>query len=353
MIRYLQGNLLRAEAEALVNTVNTVGVMGKGIALQFKEMFPENFTRYAQAVKDNEIRTGQMFVFLENTIEGPKWIINFPTKQQWFAPSRYNWIEEGLVHLVEIIQEKKIKSIAIPPLGCGNGKLDWSKVKGMMEAKLGVLEEVDVQIFTPNEKVREILAAENKPQKAKLTTARAELLYLLFHFEASGEESSLFIANKLAYFLQRLGDKQLKLQFQKHHYGPYSNQVDHLMYALNGTFIDGLEQRTAKPFERLQLKYSCLSEVQDYVKTQLSPEQQSRLSLLLQMIDGFQSPLSMEALASVDAILQEDPFADEEMVFNKISNWNDRKKQLFSQHHIHVALKRINKFRKELGYQLP
>lgn len=350
MIRYVNGNLLTAEAEALVNTVNTVGVMGKGIALQFKEMFPENFTRYVRAVKEGRVETGKMFVSQENTIHGSKWIINFPTKEKWFAPSKYEWVEEGLKDLVRVIQENEIKSIAIPPLGCGNGRLNWTKVKGLLENYLSDLKGIDVQIYSPNQQVRQILEKEGKNKQAKLTPARAELLYALYHYEASGEEASLFVANKLAYFLQRLGDKQLKLKFQRHHYGPYSNQVDHLLYALNGTFLVGLEQRTAKAFDRLPLLYSKFQEVENFVNEELLDEDRVRLQSLIQLIDGFQSPLSMEVLATVDTILSENPAFDEPAVFEAIQKWSNRKKEIFSQHQISVAIERINSFKSQLGY---
>lgn len=349
MIRFVTGNLLEADAEALVNTVNTVGVMGKGIALQFKEAYPENFVEYARAVKQGKVVTGKMFVYQVQRLVGNKIIVNFPTKQQWFAPSRYIWIESGLIDLVDIIKKHEIKSIAIPPLGCGNGRLQWEKVKSLMEKYLTPLKEVDIQIFSPNKQVREILEKENAPKPAKLTPARAELLYLLFMYETSGEETSLFIANKLSYFLQRMGDTQLKLKFKRHLYGPYSNQVDHLMYALNGTFIKGLEQRTAKAFDPLRLDYSKYPVVREFVEKQLNSNDKDRLNALHSLIQGFESPLSMEALATVDSILQEHPKYSAEDIYGAIQNWNDRKKKLFTMHHIRVALTRLREYDSELG----
>jgi O-acetyl-ADP-ribose deacetylase (regulator of RNase III) len=119
MITFTQGNLLEARAEALVNTVNTVGVMGKGIALMFKERFAENFHRYATACKTREVRTGKMFITEVHELDGPRWIVNFPTKQHWRDDSRIEWIIEGLQDLRRFLIENKVKSIAIPPLGAG------------------------------------------------------------------------------------------------------------------------------------------------------------------------------------------------------------------------------------------
>lgn len=137
MIRFTKGNLLTANAEALVNTVNTVGVMGKGIALQFKEEFPENFAIYADACKSGELMPGKLLITNEKNRAGEeKTIINFPTKLNWRNPSKYEYIRDGLAELVKAISERKITSIAIPPLGCGNGGLKWEIVKGMIEEAL-------------------------------------------------------------------------------------------------------------------------------------------------------------------------------------------------------------------------
>ncbi len=128
MIKFTSGNLLKADVDAVVNTVNTVGVMGKGIALMFKEAFPANFAAYSEACKAKELVTGSMFVTENLQLMGPRWIINFPTKTHWRVNTRLEWVESGLIDLVKVIQERDIKSIAIPPLGCGNGGLEWSAV---------------------------------------------------------------------------------------------------------------------------------------------------------------------------------------------------------------------------------
>ena len=120
-MKFITGNLLSAQAQALVNTVNTVGVMGKGIALQFKEKYPVNFKLYEKASKRGEMQIGKMLVVKEQILDGEKLIINFPTKTEWYKKSQYSYVEEGLKDLVNVIGEYQIKSIAIPPLGCGNG----------------------------------------------------------------------------------------------------------------------------------------------------------------------------------------------------------------------------------------
>ena len=167
MIHYLTGNLLDSEAQALVNTINTVGVMGKGIALQFKNIFPNNFKIYATACKNKEVKVGKLLITEEETLmKGKKLIINFPTKTNWQLPSEYSYIEAGLAELVKEIHEKEIKSIAIPPLGSGNGGLDWNRVKVILEKYLTVLN-CEVYIYEPNTIIQEVL----KKERVKLTPA--------------------------------------------------------------------------------------------------------------------------------------------------------------------------------------
>ena len=149
MIRYTKGNILEAEAEALVNTVNCVGIMGRGIALQFKESFPENFKAYAAACARGAVEPGRMFMFDTGELTLPRYIINFPTKRHWRGKSRVEDIESGLVALVGEIRLRGIRSIAIPPLGSGLGGLDWADVRPRIEAALGYLTGVRVLVYEP------------------------------------------------------------------------------------------------------------------------------------------------------------------------------------------------------------
>jgi O-acetyl-ADP-ribose deacetylase (regulator of RNase III) len=319
-------------------------VMGKGIALQFREAFPENYKLYRQAVNRGDVVIGKMFVYRSAQLDGTRYIINFPTKEEWFRPSSYAYIEEGLKDLVRVIQLSGIKSVAIPPLGCGHGGLDWKIVKTMIEQAMSSLPEVEVVLYEPDAKVNEILAAQGSDKETKLTPARAMMLYLLFYYEALGEQASLFAANKLSYFLQQFGEKQLKLRFVR----PYSSQVDHLMYALNGKYLSGLEQRSAKAFDPLRLNYAALEEVQQFLQSQLNPSEQDRIRRVAEFIDGFASPLALEALASVYSILEEYPDWNEDQVFGQIQEWSARKKNIFSRPQIDAAYKHLQQFRHQL-----
>ncbi|MFD1628948.1 macro domain-containing protein [Pseudopedobacter beijingensis] len=348
-MKFKKGNLLEAQTEALVNTVNTVGVMGKGIALQFKETFPNNFKVYKAACKNGELTPGKLLVVKDHTLEGEKLIINFPTKTEWFKKSKYEYVESGLQELARLITDTGIKSIAIPPLGCGNGGLDWNKVKPMMENHLGGLQHVDVIVYEPNEQVKQLLKNQTLQKDTKLTPAKALLLYAMFYYDSLGENTSLFVANKLAYFLQRLGESSLnKLKFEAYHYGPYSVQVEHIIHNLNGKFIKGLEQMQAKAFEPLELQYDSLKEVSDYVKRELSPSQHSIIKKMIKLIDGYQSALSLEILASVDFIRKENPGIDLANAKIKVKDWSSRKDKLFKDKYIDIAWNHLEKYKKQL-----
>lgn len=147
MISYAHGNLLDTEAEALVNAVNTAGIMGKGIALMFKERLPENFVAYAEACKAGRVRTGSMFVTRVDEPRGARWIINFPTKQHWRNPSKLEWVRDGLADLREVVEERKIRSIALPRLGCGLGGLNWEDVRPLIESAIGDLDDVEIVVY--------------------------------------------------------------------------------------------------------------------------------------------------------------------------------------------------------------
>lgn len=342
MIEFKTGDLLQTSAEALVNTVNTVGVMGKGIALQFKIRFPKNYKIYKDACKKGEFKTGQVLVVKDGDLMDQKWVINFPTKAHWKSPSKYEYIAEGLKSLVEAIKEHKIKSIAIPPLGCGNGGLDWSRVKQMMTEALSE-SEAQIIIFEPSSEIKAILQKEEQKGEAKLTPARAMLLYLMFQYESTGEQSSLFVANKLAYFLQRSGEN-LRLKFEPHHYGPYAVQLNHVLLNLNGTFVKGMEQNLAKPFEPLILEYSKLETVQNFIENELTFEQKQRLKDVVKLISRFESTFSLELLATVDYIISNMDAHSVDAVMDSIKKWSNRKSDLFDQKSVSIAFDRLKDY---------
>ena len=348
-MHFTRGNILDSEAQALVNTVNTVGIMGKGIALQFKERFPLNYKAYQKACKEGLVKIGTMFVFRETDLDGEKVIINFPTKQEWFRKSQYNYIEEGLKDLVRVIKEQEINSIAIPPLGCGHGGLNWEKVKALITKHLHQLHGVKIYIYEPGNEFKEILQNKQPNEEAKLTPARAMLLYSLFRYEKYGENATVFTANKLAYFLQLSGE-QLKLKFEPYIFGPYSPQVEKVLYTLNGKYLKGLEQLSNKPFEPLELNYERLPEINEYIDRNLNYEQKDRLKRLFEITMGFESALSLEVLASVDFLLRKDPRLEPDDLTDKIRNWNTRKKNLIKKEHVSFAYQHLKEYGSTLEF---
>jgi len=307
MMKFTQGNLLEAPAEALVNTVNTVGVMGKGIALMFKEAFPENFRAYEDACKHEEVRVGRMFVTETSSLEGPRWIINFPTKKHWRQSSKLEWIVEGLDDLRRVIQDRNIRSIALPPLGAGNGGLDWSEVRPEVQRALGDLQDVDILVYEPTDKYQNVA---KRTGVEKLTPARALIAEMIRRYWVLGIECTYLEVQKLGWFLERtihsLGvEDPLKLQFQADKYGPYSDRLRHLLDALDGTYLHCNKRLSdASPtdtiwFDEERRKYIDLFIQQDESKTL-----KQILDLTAKRIDGFESPLGMELLATVDWLME-------------------------------------------------
>ncbi len=325
MIHYTIGNILESDAQALVNTVNTIGVMGKGIALQFKKAYPNNFNAYQNACKYKEIAIGNLFVYKDSNLDsGEKIIINFPTKQDWRKPSEYIFIEKGLDNLVQIIEKEKIKSIALPPLGAGNGGLEWEKVKKIIEQKLKDLD-VEIFIYEPTREIKEYL----KTERAKLTEARALLLYVLFDLVRNGEYVSEFSSEKICYFLQKFGAKKyLKLQYSPQFYGPYSGKVRYILNCLNGSYIMGYSDMDKKPFDPLMLVADTYETVKSYI------DRNAELSEIAQkttkFLDGFYSDFALELLSSIDFIVSENHTFDKQIITQKLSEWNDRKRSIFS-----------------------
>ena len=339
MIHYQIGNLLDSEAQALVNTVNTVGVMGKGIALQFKNMFPDNFKLYANACKEKEVKIGNLLVTEEETLlKGKKIIINFPTKTNWRLPSEYNYIEAGMVQLVKVIEEKNIQSIAIPPLGSGNGGLDWNKVKVILEKHLSTLS-CDIYIYEPNSAIQEVM----KKERVKLTPARAMLLSVLYDLVKNGEFVSEFSAEKIAYFLQRFGaGESFKLEYQPNFYGPYSGKVKHVLYYLNGSYIMGYSSKDKKPFEELGLIPDGEIGVNEYLEQPENAVHKEVIEKTKKFLSGFYSQFGLELLSTVDFIKQEKQASTIEAITKELKNWSDRKKTLFTNpNFIQIAMNNI------------
>jgi O-acetyl-ADP-ribose deacetylase (regulator of RNase III) len=349
MLQYRSGNLLDASAEALVNTVNEVGVMGKGIALMFKERFPESSRAYMEAGKAGQVRVGRMFVTPTNELF-PKWVIHFPTKKHWRHPAKVQWVQDGLKDLVKVIREYRIASIALPPLGCGNGGLNWSDVRSLIEEALEDLQDVDVIVYEPTaayQNVRKTAGVE------KLTPARALVAELVRCNSVLGIECTILEVHKLAYFVQEcivqlhLPDA-LDLRFVPHRYGPYAERLRHLLDGLDGSYIHADKRvADASPYDTVWFEESQ----RKYVDTYLQSEGQQYIPALhrtLMLIDGFESPLGLEALATVHWLVKhEEVGSNVASVRRALATWpggkgaGERKLQLFDDDLLELALERI------------
>ena len=151
MIEFVSGDLLEADAQAYVNTVNCVGVMGKGIALQFKRRFPENFRAYRIVCDNKQLRPGMVLVHSLGFKYDyrPQYIVNFPTKDHWRGKSKLEWIDSGLADLIQQVKQREITSIAVPALGCSHGGLNWEDVRPLIVAAFEPLDEVHVLVYEP------------------------------------------------------------------------------------------------------------------------------------------------------------------------------------------------------------
>ncbi len=340
MIEFKQGNLLEENTEALVNTVNCVGVMGKGIALQFKQAYPENFRQYEKACKAGEVQPGRMFIFATDRLFNPKYIINFPTKRHWKGKSKIEDIQHGLVALVQQVQQLGITSIAIPPLGCGNGGLNWADVKPLIESAFAQLSDVRVIIFEPagTPAAEKMLVATKKPN---MTRGRAIILRLLELYGIPGYELTKLEIQKLAYFLQEVGEP-LKLLYVKHIYGPYAANLNHVLKHIEGHYIRGYGDGTSKADSaEIYVLPEGREAAQAFLET--VPDAQERLERVGNLIYGFETPYGMELLATVHwvATKEPNPAQDSEQAIALVHEWSDRKHKLFKPQHIRKAWQRL------------
>ena len=334
MIEHHQGDILKAEADALVNTVNCVGVMGRGIALQFKKAFPEMFQEYQAACRRGEVRPGRVFTCRLERPQGPRCVINFPTKRHWRAKSRMEDIESGLVDLVREVRELGLASVAIPPLGCGLGGLDWDKVSPRIESAFGVLPEVRVLIFEPaGAPPSETMA--KSPKRPQMTEGRAALLGLMRRYLAAVMDPfvSLLEIHKLMYFVQEAG-QELRLRFDKGIYGPYATNLRHVLSHLEGHFLSGYGDGEDRPDKEIRPEPEAIREAEAFLASHMAPR--DRFDRVAELIEGFETPFGLELLSTVHWVVAREGAKSVEDAVAKTYAWNSRKK-MFKPNQIAVA----------------
>lgn len=323
MINFLQGDITRDQADALVNTVNCVGFMGRGIALQFKKVFPENNRDYVAACKRQELQPGRMFVHLNSSLAGPRYIINFPTKRHWRGKSRLEDIELGLMDLVRVVQDLGVKSIAIPPLGAGLGGLDWREVRPLVVAAARRLPDTTVRIYEPTESPTPQALTQRPPP---MTPGRATLIKLIASYLNGMMDHSVTLleVHKLMYFAQRAGEP-LRLTFVAGQYGPYAENLRHVLRAIDGHMIAGYGDGGDKPDKELSLVPGVLEEATEFITTH--PSTDARFDRVAELVEGFESPVGLELLASVDWIASHGEAANSAAAVVAMHNWNERKRK--------------------------
>ena len=333
MIRFKTGDILAEDAEALVNTVNCVGVMGRGVALQFKKAFPDNFRAYAAACRRGDVRPGRLFVFETGALTNPRYIVNFPTKRHWRGRSRLGDIDAGLSDLVRQLRRRGIRSIAVPPLGAGLGGLDWRAVRRRIETALEGLDDVDVVVFEPNGAPEAGRMA--RSPKPTMTPGRAALVGLMDRYLRVLLDPfvTLLEAHKLMYFMQVAGEP-LKLQFTKGPYGPYAENLRHVLSVIEGHFVSGYADGGDAPHKPLELLPGAVNEAGAFLHG--APETQRRFDRVTDLIYGFESTFGLELLATVHWVFDHEPVASRDDLVARTHRWNERKKH-FSPRQIGLA----------------
>ncbi|HEX8632050.1 MAG TPA: macro domain-containing protein [Catenuloplanes sp.] len=340
------GNLLAADADALVNTVNTVGIMGKGIALQFKRAYPANYRAYRSACARGDVQLGRMFVFDTGLVGPRRYIINFPTKQHWRNPSRVHDIQAGLDDLVDVVAQHGITSIAIPALGCGNGGLAWSDVRPAIEQACARMVAVRAIIFAP-EGAPAPATMPNATPRPELTKQRALLLVAISRYldrarlqEVRNGASELEI-QKLAYFLQLLGTP-LRLGFNRGRYGPYAPALSNVLDKLEGHYLVGYGDRSASVSEFAPINPLPAGAKAAYELLDQHPQYADRVDALLDLVDGFETPYSLELLATVHFAAEQDPpTAQTTVIAERVAAWSLRKARMFTDRHVQIAAERL------------
>ncbi len=334
MITYKTGNLFSEDAEALVNTVNCAGVMGRGVALQFKRQFPENFKTYEKACKQKTIVPGKMFVYKTGNVINPKFIINFPTKRHWRGASRIEDIKAGLVDLVNVIQTYDIKSVALPPLGCGLGGLKWNDVQEQIEKTLNYKIKAKVTVFEPNGTPNPEEMPRNR-QVPKITPGRAALVRLVHRYLSGLLDPfiTLLEVQKLMYFLQESGE-MLRLRYTKGTYGPYAKNLSHVLNAIEGHFLSGYADGGDKPDKQLELVAGAYEDISAYLVEH--PQNNAYFKRVSDLVEGFESPFGLELLATVHWVVKKEHASTIKQVIDGVYSWNPRKNQ-FDQRQIKLA----------------
>lgn len=338
MIDAARGNLIEADAEALVNTVNCVGYMGKGIALQFKQAFPENFKFYERACERGEMQPGRVLVYETGLMHNPRYIINFPTKRHWRGKSKIEDLESGLVALIAEVKRRHIRSIAVPPLGCGYGGLEWDMVRPMIAKAFESVPDVRVLLYAPRG-APEASAMPVRTKRPDMTPARALFVTIMDRYLGLAYRLTLLEIHKLAYFLQEAGEP-LRLRYAKGHFGPYAPNLNKVLERTEGHFTRGYGD-TQKPDVEIDVLDGAVDEAAAFLKRRT--ESLERLERVSRLIEGFETPYGMELLSSIHWVARHDepPATTIDGAVEAFRAWNERKRDMFPRERIKIGWQRL------------
>lgn len=338
-IEFKFGDMFGEPAEAIVNTVNCVGVMGKGVALEFKRRWPDNFRAYKRLCDAQKMTPGKSFIFETGDLlnrDGWRFLINFPTKQHWKARSKIEYIAEGLDDLVLQVRHLGIKSVVMPPLGCGNGGLDWSEVRPVIEQKLASLNDVKFIVFTPSSNPQvQIPEQDNVP--GDLTVSRTTMMVVLGQLEKYfGGYFTRLTAQKLVYFMQVLGFN-FGLEYHKAQYGPYCDSLHKAFKAMaQKNYISGYEGDD----RQVIVTPATFAASDDFLKSS-GIDVSSLIQKLSLLVEGYESPYGMELLSSVHFLSVSEGITTQPEMSEALEAWNDHKRESFPRPAVTAALLRL------------
>jgi O-acetyl-ADP-ribose deacetylase (regulator of RNase III) len=333
-LTFKTGDMFQENADAIVNTVNCVGVMGKGVALEFKHRWPDNFRAYKRLCDRGELRPGKVYIHQEGDVLNGRnrFLINFPTKDHWRAKSKIEFIDRGLDDFVVQVKRLQIKSVAMPPLGCGNGGLEWSEVKALITKKLSAVQDVDFVVFAPG--------SDPLPQQAdvRMTFERALLLKafndLAVYFDGRLTRITM---QKITYFLQEVG-VGFGLNFARNEFGPYSPE---LRDAFESMERQGLIEGFTSPDRETVVTRTGIELAKDYLKGEDLERAEKLIERVGQLVDGYESPYGLELLSSVHFLATRENHQSLDGIVEALGQWGESKGSKFDPAVVSGAYQRL------------
>ncbi|MDH0869818.1 type II toxin-antitoxin system antitoxin DNA ADP-ribosyl glycohydrolase DarG [Agrobacterium pusense] len=339
-VTFKQGDMFAEPADAIVNTVNCVGVMGKGVALEFKRRWPANFEEYKRLCDRKALRPGKVFVYQNSDMldqDSWKFLVNFPTKDHWRGKSQIGFIDEGLDDFLAQVEKLGIRSVVLPPLGCGNGGLEWKEVKPLLVRKLSPVDGVEFLVFEPSEtgKASGSVNMEMNFERAVLIKSFGDLT------DYFGGSLTRIVMQKIVYFLQAMG-VDYRMAFARNEFGPYSDD-------LRAVFSSMEKKNVLKGFSSETRETTVVPEAYKLADEFLQGDERRRAEEVINraslLFEGYESPYGMELLSSVHFLADHEKISDVSDIQKALSGWNAQKGEKFSSDIIGIAYSRLREDR--------